>query len=238
MTKNPLSTDILPVTDDARKINNCWNHIGVWAESGATCERLSDAIHCRNCEMFIAAGRLIFERESTLEYQQENLAVFAACEPVVEGESAVVIVFRLGVELFALPTSVLEVITDSKPVHRLPHMKSSHIKGVVNISGEICLCHSLMAVLDVDACIEKGESAGRHVYVRLIVVRINNARYVFPVDEIKGMTDFQVASLRVAPATITDKVKQLVNGAFKYEGQDVAVLDADKLYRLLNNGLL
>lgn len=223
---------------DLPTIDDCWNHIGVWAKSGATCERLKDAIHCRNCEKFIAAGRLIFDRESPLEYQQENLVIFSKPESLMEGETAGVIVFRLGVELFALPTAVLEVITDSKPVHRLPHMKSAYIKGVVNIAGEICLCHSLKAVLDVDSSTHVLEESERHVYMRLIVVHIAEGRYIFPVDEIKGMTDFYLKSLRSAPATISEEVKQLVNGVFIFSGQDVAVLDAQKLHRLLSNGLV
>lgn len=237
MTDKPLKANA-PAPSDEHPINDCWNRIGVWAENGATCDRLIDAIHCRNCETFIAAGRLIFERESSQEYQQENLVKYSAVETSNEGKSVGVIVIRLGPELFALPVGVLEVITDSKPVHRLPHMKSAFIKGVVNIAGEVCLCHSLATVLDVDDYTDNDEHAGQHIYRRLMVVNIDEFRYVFPVDEIKGMTEYQSESLRAAPATISEEIKQLVSGAFQLLGQDVAVLDAHKLHQLLRTGLL
>ena len=157
------------MTDEAIQINDCWNSIGVWSKSGASCERVKDVIHCRNCEVFIAAGRLIFERESPLAYQQENLSLLAATENPVDQDTIGVIVFRLGNELFALPSGVFELITESKHIHRLPHMKSPYIKGVVNISGEVCLCHSFMAVLDVDANADEPATTNQHVYKRIVV---------------------------------------------------------------------
>lgn len=216
---------------ETRAGQDCWNRIGVWSAAGASCERLAEFIHCRNCDVFIAAGRQIFERESPLEYQQENLSVLAETPADGAHDRVGVIIFRLGRELFALPSSVFESITESRSIHRLPHIKSPYIRGVVNISGEICLCHSLSSVLDVEMLNEAPSE--RHVYRRIAVIRIEGDRYVFPVDEVRGMLQYRTDTLKTPPATISDEIKQLVRGAIHFEGDDIAVLDADRLHRLL-----
>lgn len=222
------------MTDESLQIDDCWNSIGVWSRSGGSCERIKDVIHCRNCDVFIAAGRLIFERESPLAYQQENLAVLAASGTIADGDSVGIIVFRLGAELFALPSGVFELITELKHIHRLPHMKSPYIKGVINISGEVCLCHSFMAVLDIDANVDEPVTDKQHVYKRIAVVRIDGNRYVFPVDEVKGITTYQRVNLKSPPATISEEIKNLVKGAIHMDGDEIAILDAGNIHQLLS----
>ena len=38
----------------------CWKIIGVMGD--ATCPRLDEAVHCRNCPVFAEAGQRLFER--------------------------------------------------------------------------------------------------------------------------------------------------------------------------------
>jgi len=223
---------------EAEKLDDCWNRIGVWAHSVARCERLKEVVHCRNCEVFVAAGKQIFERELPPGYRQENLAILAGADTVSHQDYISIIVFRLGAEYFSLPANVFEAVTESRPVHRLPHVNSPYVKGVANISGEVCLCHSLMTVLAVDVCCDEAGEKERHVYKRLIVVNLDEGRYVFPVDEVKGMARYRPAQLKSTPATIDDEIRQLILGTFQHEDDRVAVLDVDRLHRILHAGSL
>ncbi len=222
--------------EETEKLDDCWNRVGVWAHSVSRCERLKDVVHCRNCEVFIAAGKQILERELPSGYQQENLAILVGTDTTSHQDCVSIIVFRLGSEYFSLPADVFEIVTESRPVHRLPHVNSPYVKGVVNISGEVCLCHSLMTVLAVDACWDEPEEKERHVYKRMIVVNLDEGRYVFPVDEVKGMARYRPAQLKSAPATIDDEIQQLIRGTFQYGDDRVAVLDVDGLHRMLHVG--
>ena len=40
-------------------LDDCWNRIGVWSRAGATCPKLDDVTHCRNCSVYSDAGRRI-----------------------------------------------------------------------------------------------------------------------------------------------------------------------------------
>lgn len=224
------------MSDDRTDVDDCWNRIGVWSKTGASCERLPEVVHCRNCPVFIAAGRTIFEREPPAGYLQENLAAFADAGTAVDRDSLGIMVFRLGVEYFALLAEVFEAVTEARPVHRLPHVSNPFVKGVVNISGEVCLCHSLHAALAVATVHNIGDEEDRHVYRRLVVTRIADARYVFPVDEIKGMHRYRKDDLKAAPATIDNEIRQLIRGTFSLDGETVAVLDDDGLHRIFHAG--
>ncbi len=223
---------------EAERLNDCWNRIGVWAHSVTRCDRLREVVHCRNCEVFVSAGKQIFERPLPPGYRQENLASLASTEAVGQQDSVSIIVFRLGSELFSLPASVFETVTESRPVHRLPHVNNPFVKGVANIAGEVCLCHSLMTVLGVNPEDHGASVEARHIYKRLIVVNLDGGRYVFPVDEVKGMARYQPAQLKPPPATIEDDIRQLIRGTFRHQGDRVAVLDVERLHRLLHGGSL
>ena len=220
--------------EETANLDDCWNRIGVWAHSVTCCERLNEVVHCRNSAVFVDAGKQIFERELPPGYQQENLTILAGAETVTHQDCVSIIIFRLGSEYFSLPANVFETVTESRPVHRLPHVNNPYVKGVVNISGKVCLCHSLLAVLAVDACGDECGEKEWHAYKRLIVVNLGEGRYVFPVDEVKGMARYRPAQLISAPATINDEIQPLIRGIFQDENERVAILNTDELHRMLH----
>ncbi len=219
---------------ETENLDGCWNSVGVWAHAVTRCERLKEVVHCRNCAVFVDAGKQIFERALPSGYQQENLTILAGADTVTHQDCVSIIVFRLGSEYFSLPANVFETVTESRPVHRLPHVNNPYVKGVVNISGKVCLCHSLLAVLAVDAGGDAYGENDRQAYKRLIVVKFGEGRYVFPVDEVKGMARYRPVQLTSAPATVNDTIRPLIRGIFQDEGERIAVLNTDELHRMLH----
>ncbi len=220
------------------KARDCWNRVGVWAHAVTRCERLQEVVHCRNCEIFVAAGKQIFERALPPGYRQENLVSLASTGTISPQDSVSIIVFRLGDEHFCLPANVFEAVKEARPVHRLPHVKNPFVKGVVNIAGKVCLCHSLRTVLAVNSRDHDPAGKSRHSYKRLIVVNLDAGRYVFSVDEVKGMARYRPEQLKSPPATIGDEVRQLIQGTFQHQGERVAVLNVARLHHLLHAGSL
>lgn len=216
---------------------DCWNRIGVWGTESPRCEHLAEVVHCRNCEVFVAAGRQIFERPlpaGYLEEQRRQLAGEETSEAAGSGES--VIAFRLGVEWFALPTAVFEAITEARPVHRLPHVAAGYVQGVVNIGGEVRLCHALASLL------EAGEAApaedGKQIYRRLLVVRLGGEGYVFPADEVLGLLRYRREQLRPPPATIAEVTRRRLRGSLEAAGRTLVVLDEAAIHQALSQGHL
>ena len=50
----------------------------------------------------------------------------------------------------------------------------------------------------------------------------------------KGIAQFQPLDLKSPPATISEEIKQLVKGAIHLDGDEIAVLDAENIHRLLS----
>lgn len=64
------------------------------------------------------------------------------------------VVFRIGPELFALPTQVLHEVAESRGIHSLPHRRHSVVLGLVNIRGELLICVSVGRLLGLDRDLE------------------------------------------------------------------------------------
>ena len=150
--------DVKMIMADAMQIDDCWNRIGVWSKTGASCPQLVKVIHCRNCEIYSAAGRLLLEQKAPLEYKQQWAKRYA--QPLVRSlrRGTSVTVFRIGMEWLAIPTQAIKSIEDPVPIRRIPHRSNPVLRGMANLAGEIELLVSLEALLG----IEHEAAAGEH----------------------------------------------------------------------------
>lgn len=222
------------MTADASR-QDCWNQIGVWGAAAERCARLDEVVHCRNCAVFIAAGRQIFERPLPPDYLQEQQRLVAGEVASEESGGESIIAFRLGAEWFALPTAVFDGITEARPIHRLPHVAAGHVQGVVNIGGEVRLCHSLASLLEV-AEVAAEAADERQVYRRLLVMHLGGEGYVFPADEVLGLLRYRRDQLRAPPATIAEATRRRLRGSFERDGRTIVVLAEDALQQALGQG--
>lgn len=214
-------------TDTFKKRKNCWNTIGVWGDGQEKCERLSEFVHCRNCDVFSMAGRGVFEKTPPAGYlKQWQKEILSKKEEREKGDVSVM-VFRLGNEWLALPVENLQEVVETRSVHRIPHNEGVYILGVVNVGGEINTCYSLMNLLEIEENIERNEGELQ----RLIVLVINGERFVLPVCEISGLARYSTADLLPAPATLGKKMGDYLNGMFHHQKQQVAALNVEQIYR-------
>lgn len=220
----------------AKKINDCWNRIGVWGKEQPRCAILTQVIHCHNCNVYSNAGRELLSRAIPAGYEQEWHEIYARKKKPELKNRQSALVFRLGAEWFALSTPLFEEVTELKLIHSIPHRHSPVLQGMVNIRGTLLLCISLSTLLGVDKN-DKTQSRDRLVKGRLAVINKNNARYVFPVCELSHIQHYQPEEIQNAPATTAQTNQSFVSGLLNGERHKIALVDTELLFHAIERSL-
>ncbi len=224
----------LPRPDTESMVHNaCWRSIGVLGD--ASCEELTQAIHCRNCAVFTAAGQQLLEREaSAADVAQQTALVAGGVEETSVGSEALLI-FRIAEEWLALEVNAIVEVAATRPVHRVPHRRNRALSGIANFRGELHLCVSLRALLKIDPSTGSSPSADGTVpagesSARMIVCQRAGQCWAFAADEVVGVHRIRIEHLANAPSTIARCAHRLVNAVFSWEDKSVGRLDAHRLF--------
>lgn len=234
------SGDIM--TDTAHKIDDCWNHIGVWGRETPRCPMLEQVVHCANCRIYSAAGRQLLDREVSPEYLREGAAQLAREKSRPQSRNtASVVIFRLGEEWFGLPTSLFQEVVGFRKMHRVPHHGNNVLRGLVNIRGELQLCVSLGRLLGIPRGKTHGNDAVNGIYERMIVIARGDARCVFPVSEVRGVRRYVPQDLLSAPATAAHNAGDYLYGMLhvtdKGQERHIGCLNEDVLLAALDRSI-
>jgi chemotaxis-related protein WspD len=224
---------------------SCWETIGVISGGRGICPELKRFTHCRNCPVFTRAGRALLERELPPGYQEEAAEALAV-EKIEEPPGAEsLVIFRIEREWLALPTRLLSEVVDPEKFHSLPHRKNPVLLGVVNVHGDIQLCVSLRALLDIEEAPSAQRDRRPANHRRMMVIGEPGAQWVFPADEILGIDRVRPQLYRRAPVTVAKAGSAYTRAIFSWplrkkgaaaESVNVALLDADLiLYSLIRN---
>jgi len=211
-------------------MDDCWNHIGIAGDG--SCAELARVVHCRNCEVYARAGRRLLDQPPPAGYLEQWAVQLAAPPRHEEVDTLSTVLFRLAGEPLALPTAAFVEAVEMRPTHRVPHRSGAVLLGVVNIRGELQLCVSLAALLNLQSMAEQPPSRPR-----LAVVERDGARWVFPVDELLGVHRVPRRALAAPPATIAHDAAALTAALFDHDGARVALLDADQLFARLRRAI-
>ncbi len=220
------------------EIEDCWNTIGVWSILPIRCPKLEDVIHCRNCEVYSAAGRTMLERSLPDDYENTWAEIYREDKKKRISGTESVTVFRLGHEWMALPTNSIQEITDVCSVHSVPHQKTPVLRGLVNLRGQLKICVSLGQLMEIEkAETYTGEKTRERIYERMIAVRHNESQYVFLVSEVKGTHRYHPKDLQSPPATLSQAAGTYTRGILEWQGHEVACLDAELMFYSLEKKL-
>ena len=223
----------------APELQDCWNQVG--AQGDASCPRLTEVSHCRNCPVYSSAAARLLHGEPPAAYLREWTERLAEPRPVVEAaRTQAVMIFRLGAEWLALPAGIFQEIAEPRPIHSLPHRRGKILKGLVNIRGELVICVSLGGTLGIEetAVAEGRNGQQRHtVYERLVVVGTAGGRLAFPVTEVHGIEAFAPAQCQPVPETLALASARYTCGILLWKSRSVGYLDDDSLFITLNRSL-
>lgn len=217
-------------------VDDCWNRIGVAGDG--SCPELDAAVHCRNCDVFVAAARAFLDRPQPEGYAAEwHGALGDAREAEVEAsETVTAIFFRVRGEWFALEARCCREVIEVRPVHGLPHRSDDVFLGLVNVRGEQQLCVSLAGFLSLEK--RELESISHIAYPRMLVMEMHGQAWATPVDEVYGLQTFRLRDLDYPPVTVSRTAATFTRGLLDWEDTRVGLLDADHLFSALRRHVL
>jgi chemotaxis-related protein WspD len=215
-------------------VNDCWNKIGVRGDR--SCAELRQHIHCRNCPVYFAGAVALLDRPAAADYLAASTAHFAEPKGAEELDTRSVVIFRIGQEWLALPTSVVSEVANRLPVHSLPHRRNGTVIGLVSVRGELVVCISLGQVLGVDSAVEPHQKSPI-VHGRLIVIRREDVRIVCPVDEVHGIQRFQTRNLQEVPSTLSKATASFSTAILSWNNHSVGLLDDHMLFTALKRSI-
>jgi chemotaxis-related protein WspD len=209
------------------KIDDCWRRIGVAGDR--SCDKLATFTHCRNCDTYAAAAQRNLQRPLDQAYRVEWAAHFRQAHQERGDTDAAAMVFRIGPEWLALPTSMLDSVAPNAPPHRLPH-RGGALLGVVNVGGTLRPAVSLEALLGIEQdALQVNEQ--RHVFARLLMVQWQGVLIALPVADLDAIVRYASASLATPAATVNKGLVPYLTGVLENEGRQIGCLDPAVLGR-------
>lgn len=217
-----------PVVDD------CWNRIGVRGD--ASCPELKRHVHCRNCPTYSAAASALLQRELPTGYRADWAGHYARCQEHEDPGTESVMIFRVGTEWLALPTSVFQEVAEQGAIHSLPHRRSGLVLGLTNVRGELLICFSLAKLLGGDEATQQTREKSGDDRRRLLVVQCEGRRAAFPADEVHGIHRYHPQILQEVPATVAKTAARYTMAMLPWQGTTVGRLDEEVIFHTLDRG--
>jgi chemotaxis-related protein WspD len=148
------------------------------------------------------------------------------------------VAFRLGTQVFAIPTAAVQEVIELRDIHSIPHRRGGILLGLANCRGELLLCVSLAALLGISpetrtrGADSKQQSWKRGPSPSLIVMNWRDSKLGFPADQVIGPVRFSRSSLQPPPHAVEAGLGCAI-GLLDWDGHLVIFLDADRLMALL-----
>jgi chemotaxis-related protein WspD len=207
-------------------LDHCWRRIGVYG-GDHSCPQLVESLHCRNCPVFAAAARTLFDRESDVDTASESQHA-----STLQDVPTPALVFRLGQQWLGLPPALVAEVAARQPIRRLAHRTTGRLEGVVNVRGELHLCVSLGELLGLGT---RGDTSST---ARMVLVRDGSAKVLaFRCEEVLGLQQFANSSMQAPPDTLPEPLRECVQGLFPLKAGHVAMLKGDAVLELLEQAL-
>lgn len=180
----------------------------------------------------------LFERSPTQEYIEEwTEALMQHPSPEKFKGALSVMVFRLGREWLALPTICFKEVAHRRPVHRIPHRSDKILLGIVNLNGELKLCVAAHQLLEIESFTLPGSNSFSYHYDRMIAIAKEGDLWVFPVDEIDGIYDWDLAVIEKVPVNLSKSTANFLKGIMKMGNKSVGLLDEELLFSSLKRSI-
>lgn len=127
-----------------------------------------------------------------------------------------VVIFKLNSEQFAVETVKVQSINDAMEITKVPKA-AAHIKGLINLRGNVISLLNINLLLDVPKSEEKQNN--------IIILEME--------DELVGITVDQVDEVLEVEEELIEKTsddkKAYVNGVINFKDRIVTLIDIDKL---------
>lgn len=225
-----------PVNDTpaATPTTDCWNKVGVTGDG--SCPELSRFVHCRNCPIYSIAGVRLLDRELPNEYRKNWTEHYSREKKQVTTGRISAVIFRIGVEWLALPTSIFHEIAERRSIHSLPNRRNATVLGLANVRGELLICVSIGRLLGLGRSQDSERIQAQHG--RLVVASWSGKLLAFPVNEVSGIHRYHPEELQEPPSTVLKASPHFIRGVLVWRNKCVGCLDEELLFATLNRSLM
>jgi chemotaxis-related protein WspD len=207
----------------------CWKTIGVMGDG--SCELLDQYVHCRHCPEYSGAGRNILDRPAPDEVVEEWTENIASAKETEQPDTISVVMFRICEDWMAIRASVCQEMIDNRDVHSVPFRTNKFFRGLVNVNGELLLCLSLAALLDI-------ENGADEEFRRMIVVKSDSDRYAVAVNEMPGVIKVEKKIIEKTPSTLAKSAMAFSRGIFRYNNKKVGLIDENVFFESIRRRLV
>lgn len=205
------------------RIGDCWNRIGVYGDR--TCPELDTFNHCRNCSIYSSAGRALLEQPLKQNELTETARALSAPAEKHNQNQLSVLLFQLNDVRFALPLKSLREVSSVHAIHTVPHITNREFLGLASLQGEIVLCFSLHACLDIAPVTEQKAKED----MQLILLQDKEDTWAFRADHIEGVEVILQNEMQSAPDTITHAPSACTTATFSWKKHTYALLNGSTL---------
>ena len=141
--------------------------------------------------------------------------------------------FRVGDELFALPTDQVLEVQPPVPVRSVPGRTNEVFRGLVSLRGEIHLCASLRALLG----LEQAEGGVDESERRMLVVERGGEKWALIVDRVLDFERFDKSDVRGAQVTVSKSAVHFTDGVLQTPHGPAARISGKRLFEGLARSL-
>ena len=209
------------------ELDDCWNRIGI--KGDGSCPELAHHVRCLNCPTFARAALQQLDRvDASAEVAQQWRHAGVAAQEQDHSALASALVVRIAGEWLAIATSVVQEVTETRPLHSLPHQRNTAIAGIVNIRGALRICVSLAHLFQLPT--------GTPV-PHLLVASHEGQVLVFPVEQVAGVHRYPHGGLMPVPTTLAQSAIQYTRGMVEWRGHPIGLLDHELLFYVLNRSM-
>ena len=214
----------------ATVVDACWRQVGVRGDR--SCPELRRHLHCDSCPVSARAARALLDRPRLENEPGDEPPPMraATAQSLVTDHSF--LVFRLGVERFAIESALAVEVVATRRIQRLPHRHGRGLRGICNVRGQLWLCASLHLLLRVDEP-ARPDPARR----RLVVVGREGHGWTFEADEVQDIHLLASSHLVEAPRIASGDPASCTRASFLLAADRVGVLDTGRLFQRLEETL-
>lgn len=164
----------------------------------------------------------------------ESLKHAPSDEGVLDRKST--LIFRIKDEWLAFETSSVLEVTEISLIHKLPHRTTDVLLGVTNVQGELRITMSMSNFLGLTNPTETKElkTLSHRIYPRAIMFGRNKDIFVFPVDEVYGITQIKPDTIAPVPLSVSKSLKNFASGIFMFNDMHIGILDEKLIINSLN----
>jgi chemotaxis-related protein WspD len=222
-----MRTELEESRESNPAVDACWSRIGVHGDR--SCDKLPQAVHCRNCPVFSTSSQQLLQREAPPDYIDDLTRQLAEPDQATLEETRSFLVFRVGDEWLALDVHCVVEVVEPRRIHRVPHRTDRRLQGVANVRGELHLCISLHELLGIESDTATEPALPAASNPRLVVAQLSQHRWAFSVDEVDGIHRVTRSDLENLPHTVEKSGKYFSESLFPLKGVSVAVLSEMRL---------